>query len=204
MITNFNDFITEAKKYGIFASKPNWGDYLTNKFDDDVKSCVYDYVAGNTTAVNNYLRAGMMKEAEPITSIMDKAFNTKKKMDVYRTVDIDYMKNVHGFDPKNPDMFISKVLVLDAYTSTSIVLQSPWGHHWMADDVIFHITSEKEIPYIDVNDMFDADDIDCEHQEEYILPRDIKIQIKDIKVVNKKNDKRFSQSGNFFIEATIL
>lgn len=208
MVHLYSEFLREnvsnKDRFRYGSKNPKWASKMTHTYEDEVKSALYDYVAGYTTEVNNYLRGGLEKVCEPITSLLDQAFVTKKKIDVYRTVDTDYFTNVHGFDVNDPQALVGTVITNKGYMSTSYELQSPWSGSWFEDDIILHITSDKPYPYIDINSVFDADEIDCEEQKEYLLPRNTKMEVVSITKVNSKQDKRFDKNGNYFVELKIV
>lgn len=180
--------------------------YITNTYPDDpIKSAVYDYVAGYTTNVNMILRKN--EKWNKVTDLLDKAFTKQKeKIDVYRTVDWDYMNNIYGITKDNLDDFIGKEITNKAYMSTTHEFHSPWGNTWTSDELVLHIVSNKPYPYIDVNDMFTADEIDCEDQKEYLLPRNttMKILSYEIKKNTKESGKIFNKNGTYLIELQIV
>lgn len=209
MIKTFSQYLNESvsdkERYQLsYGAKPKWDKMMQHQYPDDpVKSALYDYVAGYTTCVNNYLRAGKENVCKDITDDLDQAFQSQAILDVYRTVDSEYMQNVYNFDIAHPENMIGQTLVNKGYMSTTYEFQSPWGSSWMDGDIIMHITSSKPVPCADINSIFDADEIDCEDQKECLLPRNINLKITDVKIVNKKTDKRFSKTGNIFIEMTV-
>lgn len=169
--------------------------YITNTYpDDQVKSAVYDYVAGYTTAINDILRKG--NKCGKITKLLDSAFTKTGVIDVYRTVDWDYMENIHGITKATINNFIGSTITNKGYMSASYDFKSPWGDRWTNGELVFHITSNKPYPYMAVNDIFDDNEIDCTSQNECILPRNTQIIIKDISIMRNK-------VGTYLIEAVI-
>lgn len=187
------------KKYDEFVAEKNYNKYKSNKYDDEVKSAVYDYVSGLTSSVNGDLRKG--KEVPSITNVLDKAFTERKKLDVYRTVDWSYMENVYGITGENIKDKIGSEITNKGYMSTASIMESPWGSKWSENELIVHIVSDKEYPCVDINKMFDADEIDCEEQMEILVPRNTTIRLVD---AEKKFGGKFCENGNWFIEAKIV
>ena len=176
-----------------------YGKFMNHKYDDEVKSIIWDYVSGFITNVNDDLRSG--KNPKEVTSLLDKGFNEKRKLDVYRTVDLDYLKNIYSLTQSNIDKNIGKTLVNKGYMSTTTEFISPWGSSWTKDEVLLHITSDIEYPIIDVNKMFNEDEIDCAFQKEVILPRNTKLRIDSVSIKKKKN---FYKDGTYYIEMKIV
>lgn len=173
--------------------------YITNTYPDDpVKSAVYDYVAGYTTSVNAELRKG--KKWDNVTKYLDKAFNEATKINVYRTVDWDYMKNIHGITKENLQDKIGSTIINKGYMSTTSEYQSPWANRWTDGELILHIVSDKPYPFIDINSMFRDDEIDCASQKEYLLPRNTKLEIIS---VDLKKGKLYDKDGTYQIELKI-
>ena len=174
--------------------------YLNHRYpDDEVKSVVWDYVAGFITNVNDELRNG--KNAKEITDLFDKAFKDKSKLDLYRTVEWDYLKNIYGITKDNINDKIGEELVNKGYMSCSEEFISPWGDRWSDDEVILHIVSDKPYPNINVNKTFNKDEIDCSEQKEVLLPRNTKLKILSVYI---KKGKQFSKDGNYYIETKII
>ena len=170
--------------------------YITNTYpDDQVKSAVYDYVAGYTTAINDILRKG--NKCGKITKLLDSAFTKTDYIDIYRTVDWGYMENIHGITKDTINEFIGSIITNKGYMSASYDFKSPWGDRWTNDELVFHITSNKPYPYIAVNDIFDDNEIDCTSQNECILPRDTRLIIKDISIMK-------NMCGTYVIDAGII
>ena len=193
------------KKYGkvniINEVKQNKLDkYITNRYPDDpVKSSLYDYVAGYTLQVNDELRK--KRRWDNVTKHLDSAFTNKGIIDVYRTVDWEYMKNIYGITIDNIKDKIGTILHNRAYMSTTKIFQSPWGSSWTDGELILHITSKKEYPYIDVNNTLDVNDIDCASQEEYLLPRNTKLKIVSYKLLK---GRQYHKKGTYLIELKVV
>lgn len=169
--------------------------YITNTYpDDQVKSAVYDYVAGYTTAINDILRKG--NKCDKITKLLDSAFAKTGFIDVYRTVDWGYMENIHGITKDTIHNFVGSIITNKGYMSASYDFKSPWGDRWTNGELVFHITSDKLYPYIAVNDIFGDNEIDCTSQNECILPRNTQLIIKDISIMRNR-------VGTYLIEAVI-
>lgn len=205
----YNEFVSEGlseerKRFKYGTTKPDWSKLISHKYKDDVKSAVYDYVMGYTTSVNNYLRGGLDGVCEPVTTALDKAFKTKGKIDVYRTTDNEYLKNIYGFDTSDPEKIVGTVITNKGYMSTTYDRQSPWSKYWSDNETVLHITSDKLVPYININNTLDADDIDCEDQNECLLPRNLSMVVTGVKRVTKSEDHRFSDKGNFIIDLKIV
>jgi hypothetical protein len=49
-------------------------------------------------------------------------------------------------------------------------------------ELMFHIVSDRPYPYIDINKVLPSEDIDCEDQEEILLPRDTSMEIKSYSI----------------------
>lgn len=189
MIT-LNTYIKEAKDRSRF---------LNHKYpNDEVKSAIWDYVAGYTTSVNGELRKN--RKWKEVTDYLDKGFSDKKKLDVYRTVDWEYLKNMYSITKDNLDDKIGTILCNKGYMSTTSEFQSPWNKKWMNNEVVMHIISDDEYPCIDVNVIFDEKEIDCAFQKEIILPRDTKLEFISYSI--KKGDK-FSKDGTYILEMKI-
>lgn len=179
--------------------------FISNTYPDDpIKSAIYDYVSGYTTSINNELRNN--KNYATITDLIDAAFKSKKYsdstlIDVYRTVDWDYMKNIHGITKENLQDMIGRIIVNKGYMSTSSEFISPWATTWQEDELILHITSDKPYPRIVINDILDPETIDCEDQNEWFLPRNTKLKIISFNVVK---GKKYGKSGTYQIELQII
>jgi len=184
------------KKLSDYINESHLEDFINHKYpDDEVKSAVWDYVAGYTTSVNRYLRNGRTNSVKVVTDYLDQAFTERRIIDVYRTVDWDYFRNRYGITPENIDSMIGTELLNKGYMSTTTVFKSPWGEKWNQDDLVMHIISKSEYPCIDVNKMFPGkDEIDCAFQNEIILPRSTKLKLKEYNIVK----------GTYVIEMEII
>ena len=113
------------------------------------------------SAVNDILRKN--KNDLLVTDLLDRSiekYGNIANIEVYRTVDWNYMKNIYGVTPDNINNFINKTFMNRGYMSTSSVLKSPWGGYWMEDNLVLHITGKTL--YVDVNKIFPGDkEIDC-------------------------------------------
>lgn len=168
-----------------YISEGKWMDqYIENKYSDPAKNAVWNYVAGYTTGINNILRRGGRVDKEYI-KLFDSAFTQKSKINVYRTIDWKYLKNVYNITENNLKDFIGSTISNKGYMSTSSECKSPWGHKWREDEVVLHIYSSRVIPIIDVNAIFDSTEIDCSDQSEIILPRNLEMQIKNYSNIDK-------------------
>lgn len=164
-----NEYITEGK----------WDKYRSNKYNDIIKSAVYDYVSGLTTGINNELRSGK-KSSKTVIKELDLAFTSnyacKMKLNVFRVVDWDYLNNIYNITKYNIDDNLNKVFINKAYISTTKIKGSVWGS-FTKDEVLINIISDNTINAIDVNYVIPAEDIDCEEQQEVLLPRNMKFKI---------------------------
>ena len=178
-------------------------DLINHKYpDDEVKSAVWDYVAGYTTCVNRYLRNGRTNSVKIVTDYLDQAFQDKMKIDVYRTVDWNYFKERYGITKENIDSKIGSVILNKGYMSTSSEFKSPWAGHWGKNDLVMHIVSESDYPCIDINKMFPGDkEIDCSDQKEILLPRSTRLKLKGYEI---KNEPPFQKEGTYIIEMEII
>jgi hypothetical protein len=172
---------------------------MENKYEDHIKNAIYNYVAGYTVGVNGDLRNN--KEVKDITDELDKAFTKKSKIDVYRTIELEYLQDIYNIDKDDINKVINKTLVNKGYMSTTSIFKSPWGNKWCSNDIILHITSKKEYPYIDVNSIFSKDEIDCYNQHEIILPRNTKLKVLSCELLKNKNTYK---EGNYLLECEIL
>ena len=170
--------------------------------DDEIKSAIWDYVVGYTTSVNNELRKGRVRIASVVTNTLDLAFTDKMpNLDVYRTVDWDFMKNIFGITPDNIDDYIGDIIVDKGYMSTASVMKSPWGSHWMDGELILHIVSNKPVGVIDVNKRLPPEDIDCEDQSEIILPRSTRLKILSYRLLK---GRKYANGGTYLIETEFV
>lgn len=183
-----------------FINEHKLDKYISNTYPDDpIKSAVYDYVAGLTTSINNLLRKN--QDYPKITKLLDKAFFEATEINVYRTVDWDYMKNIYGITPENVYDKISTEIINKGYMSTTSEYQSPWASRWLSGDLILHITSKEPYPFIEINSMFRNDEIDCASQNEYLLPRNTKMILKDVEL---KRGKKYDKNGTYQLELEII
>lgn len=175
--------------------------FISHKYkDDEITSAVWDYVSGYTTSVNDILRKG--GKAPEVTDYLDQAFTYRNQTrDLYRTVDLSYLKNMYGITIENIEDFVGKTITIKSYISTSYKFISPWSSRWSDDEVIIKISSVKPTPCIDVNQMFSKYEIDCWDQYEIILPRNLKLKITGFHI---EKGRRFNKNGNLFIEAQII
>lgn len=187
------------KTYDEFVVEMNFAKFMNHRYEDEVKSSLWDYVGGYTSGVNDELRKG--RKVPVVTDALDRAFTEKRKIDVYRTVDWMYMKNIYGITKKNVESKIGEVLTNKGYMSTASVMTSPWSDKWSSDELLFHITSDFPYPCVDVNSVFNADEIDCEFQQEVLLPRNTKLRIEG---VSFKKGGKFAADGTCVIEAKIV
>jgi hypothetical protein len=182
-----------------------WDEYQQNTYPDNlIKDAVYDYVSGCTSGVNDELRKGNIKGSKQVISKLDKAFINKEIINVYRTVDWDYMNNIYKCNKDNIDEFINKSFINKGYMSTSSILISPWGKQWSDYELILHIVSKKPYPCININKIFNPDEIDCEDQEEILLPRNTKLNLLSYEIKNNKDDKRYPKIGIYILELEII
>ena len=183
-----------------------WERYKNHKYTDEIKSAVFDYVGGYTSNVNDELRKN--KKVDEITKDLDEAFikyGESKNIELYRTVDWDYMKNIYGCSKDNIDDFISKEFNNKGYMSTSNEFHSPWGDTWKSYELLLHITSKKPITYIDINKLFPNDDeIDCEFQKEYLLQRNLTLLLTDYSIKTNKDNKQFHKDGTYVLEMELI
>jgi len=159
-------------------------DIIQQQYDDPIKNAVWNYVAGYTTSVNNILRKD---KTNILTKELDEAFNEYGESDItdfYRTVDWDYMKNIYGVTKENIREFIGKTFINKGYMSTSSEFQSPWGSKWNEWELVIHMHGDTQ--YININNIFDVDEIDCEDQNELLLPRNTRLKLESIKVMRNK------------------
>lgn len=166
------------KSLNIFLKESYWDKYQSNTYQDLTKNIIYDYVTGSISGVNDNLRKNNTRGCKDVISKLDKSFIEKSKIDVYRTIDWDYMINIYGVTKDNIDDFIGKVFINKGYMSTSKLKKSPWGD-WGDYELLLHITSNKPVPCIDINSMFKKDEIDSYYQQELLLPRDLKMELVD-------------------------
>lgn len=179
----------------IKEAKNNKNKLINHKYkDDEVKSALWDYVAGFTSTVNDDLRSG--KKWDEVTKYLDKAFTSKQKLDVYRTVNWDYMKNIYGITQKNIQEKIGTILHNKGYMSTTSIFKSPWGNKWQNNELVMHIVSNNQYPCIDVNKVFSKTEIDCYDQNEILLPRDTELELISYEI---KHGKQFYKDGGTYL-----
>lgn len=193
----FNFYNTEIKQ-SIRKFMKNIENYCNHRYsNDEIKSALWDYVAGYTTNINQVLRC--FNVPDNIELVSDKIINLKTKnviqnidnafissfsskgnIDVYRTVDWIIMENRYGISKQNLDDMLGSIIEDSGYMSTSNKFISPWSGgkaKWLDTELILHITSNFPINYLDINKIFKSYEIDCEDQFEYLLPRNLKLQI---------------------------
>lgn len=156
--------------------------YIQPQYENPIKNAVWNYVAGYTTAINNALRN--KKENKKITDDLDIAFNEygeNEITDFYRTVDWDYMKNIYGVTKENIDAYIGETFLNRGYMSTSSEFISPWGSQWNEWELVMHIHGDTT--YININKVFDASEIDCEDQNEILLPRNTILKLESYSIM---------------------
>lgn len=169
------DILTESK---------NPEDIMQHQYEDPIKNSVWNYVAGYTSSVNNILRAG---KTNILTKELDEAFNIYGDTDInefYRTVDWDYMLNIYGVTKENIIDYIGHTFKNRGYMSTSSQRISPWGKRWNEWELLVHITGDTT--YIDINKLFTPDEIDCEEQNELLLPRNTLLRLDSYKIMRNK------------------
>lgn len=174
-----------------YILEKSWDKYQTNTYDDPNKNAIYDYVAGYTVGVNDDLRKGISRGSKKVIQSLDNAFNSKyateSKLDVYRTVTWEYLENVYGCTIDNIEEFVGKKFLNKGYMSTTRLFKSPWGSTWTDDELVLHITSKNKIKYLDINTIFEPEEIDCEDQEEILLQRNQEMSLISYKFDKKKN-----------------
>jgi len=200
MIKTFAEYIAERRAVGI-------NDMQQHKYEDVLKSAVWDYVSGYTTSINGILRKKRVirKGSDEVIDKLDKAFEvigTNDVLDVYRTVEWVYLASVYGITKENIDEYVGSSIISRGYMSTTELFKSPWGKSWMDDDVVMHITSDKPYPNININKVFNPDEIDCEDQCEILLPRDTTLELVSYSVMNDTK-KGFSKNGTYVLEMRI-
>lgn len=169
------------KSLNVFLKESYWDKYQTNTYQDLNKNVIYDYVTGSISGVNDNLRKNNIRGCKDVIDKLDKAFTKKSKIDAYRTVDWDYMKNIYGVTKSNIDKFIGKTFINKGYMSTSKIKKSPWGD-WEDYELLLHITSNNPIPCVDVNNIFNKSEIDSYYQQELLLPRNLKLKMIDYNI----------------------
>ena len=175
----------------------NYDTYLTNTYDCEIKNAIHNYVSGMVSGVNNELRDNKnisKKDIKLHEEALKSYYATKRKIDVYRVVDWSFMKNVYGIDKKHLDLYINDTLESKNYMSATVKKESVWGT-FLDEDLQLHITSDKPIECLDINSIFNKDEIDCAEQEEILLPRNLKLKFKKYTV---------SKSGIYLLEMEII
>ena len=180
---------------------------MTHIESESAKKMLKLYVEGYITDINLRLRAGKTSNIQiydiPQKEIIEKLdsafdfFGESTKLDVYRTVDVEYLKQYFGLDPHttNPEQFINTSIINRGYVSTSYEFKSPYNV-WTKSDVIFHIKSKRKIKCININKILKG--IDCEYQKECLLPRDLKFNIVSYKLLTPKDDKKIRDNVYMF------
>lgn len=163
-------------------------------YSPKIKDIIKGYVLGYTTNINNQLRNG-----EPINTVdLDDAFYDRKQIiNTYRTIDWYYMKNIYGVTKDNIHNYIGKTFTNKGFTSSSKYMLSPWANCWSDYELLIHITSDDECSCVDVNEIFNEDEIDCYSQHEIILPRNTTFKLISYTIKNNNDDSRFP--NNFYI-----
>ena len=185
-----------------YIKESKWGDIKQNKYDDPIKNAVWNYVAGYTSGVNNSLRSGKTKSVKDVTDDLDKAFVKKQKIDVYRTVEWDYLKNIYGITKDNIEDKVGSILINKGYMSTAMEMISPWSSKWTDKELILHIVSDFDYPCIDINKEFtDDNEIDCSEQKELLLPRNTKVKFNSYKTISSEKTHK---DGNYLLELEIV
>ena len=116
-------------------------------------------------------------------------------MDFYRTVDWIYLTNIYGVTKENVNLFIGRSFINKGYMSTSSEFKSPWANNWLKDEVVMHIHGDTE--YINVNNVFSPNEIDCESQKELIIPRNTRLILTGVKRLNNREK-------TYFLEFSII
>ena len=192
-----------------YILEANRDKYQQHKYDDVSQSAIFDYAQGFTSNVNDDLRKGKIRGDKQVIADLDNAFKSKwaesEKLDVYRTIDWDYMKAIYNITKENIEEHVGKTFVNKGYMSTTNTFQSPWGKKWQDNELILHIVSEKEQVYIDINKCLkDDDEFDAKEQKEYLLPRDTKLELVSYKELSSKDDKQINKEGNYKLECKIV
>lgn len=164
----------------LLEKKRSYSDYVEQKYDDPNKNIIYNYVLGLISGINDNLRKNDVKTDANIVQQLDDAFTSDlaehNVVDVYRTVDWNYMKSVHKITKNNINDFIGKQLTNKGFMSTTSIKKSPWMDKWSDDECIMHIVSDNPINYIDVNKIFNENEIDSYYQHEILLPRNLTLE----------------------------
>lgn len=178
-----------------------------NKYDDMQKSAIYDYVSGYTSGVNDDLRKGHHRGSKNVVAQLDKAFDIfgeSKPLNVYRTVEWDYFYNIYGCNKDNLQEFIDNKFIFQnkGYMSVASEFISPWNKKWFDYELVMHITSKRPVQQLNINNIFNEDEIDCSYQKEILLQRNTKMICKSFKIKEKR--KSFSKSGIYVLEMEII
>lgn len=177
---NFDNIVLDESK------RPE--DIIQPQYEDPIKNAVWNYVAGYTTSINNELRTGKFNI---LTKELDEAFNVYGESELnefYRTVDWDYMKNIYGMTRSNINEFIGKTFKNKGYMSTSKQFKSPWSKKWYDYELVLYITGD--ITYLDINKIFKPEEIDCEDQNELLLPRNTILRLDSYRIM-RNNEKTY-------------
>jgi hypothetical protein len=199
--------VKDLKEYILEKS---WDKYQQNTYpDNSIKSAIYDYVSGMTSGINHDLRRNITRGSKQVVSNLDAAFNDSKFadnkiIDVYRTVDWNYMKNIYNCTKENIDDFIGKTFINKGYMSTSKNFISPWSNVWDDSELIIHITSNKKCACIDINKIFKSTEIDCYDQNEILLPRNTKLKLISYKIQNINYNRLSNNYNNYILEMKII
>lgn len=181
--------------------------YQQNKYEDKLKSAVYDYVAGYTSGVNDDLRKGHHRGSKTVVANLDEAFNifgSEKLLNAYRTVDWDYFQNIYGCNKENLQDFIDDKFIFQnkGYMSVASEFISPWNKKWFDYELVMHITSKRPILQLNINEIFNEDEIDCAFQKEILLQRNTKMICKSFRIKGKR--KSYSNNGIYVLEMEII
>ena len=176
------------KTFTQLLEKRSYSKFIEYKYDDPNKNIIYNYVLGLISGINDNLRSNDTKTDADIIKAMDDAFESNlavnKKIDVYRTVTWDYMKNIYNISNINIEDAVGKKITNKGFMSTTSIKKSPWMDSWSDDECVMHITSDKNVKYIDVNKIFKKSEIDSYFQKEILLPRNMKLEIISVEPID--------------------
>lgn len=174
--------------------------------DDPVRNAVWNYVAGYTMSeINGGLRKNTAgKSHRDAMALMDKAFTSKLKLDVWRTVEWKYLNNIYGITKENIDDFVGKTVKNPAYTSTTRQKinvwngRPDWSDEGIMHEAVMHITSQRPVPCIVINDMFSNDEIDCSGQDEILLPSGLDFILTEYYKVDRNGNRDSRKRKNVY------